>query len=422
MKKKLLIIQVAALSKELNIDGLKFFKTQSVFPAVTCTVQASFRTASLPSDHGMVANGVFFKDLRKPLFWEQSSRLVNGRRIWEDFRKRGKKVAILFWQQSLGEDADIILSPAPIHKHHGGMIQAFYSKPDNYYEKLCRKIGSKFKLSQYWGPMASWKVGDWIAKSIVETLKDNELSPDLCLTYLPTLDYDLQRKCPDSKQEYDKILVKAEVQLNEIYSEAVQAGYDVIIFGDYDIKPATGALFPNLALKNAGLMKVRNIAGMEYPDFYISQAFAVVDHEVAHVYTRNDSIQKAYNELSKLPGVAKVLGRDAQKDFGIDHPNSGELVLLAEVGKWFAYPWWEEKKNAPDYASHVDIHNKPGFDPCELFWGWPPGSVSLNTDKIRGSHGLTGPGREVVWASTLPIHGNIESLVDLSKAVQKLLD
>ncbi len=422
MGKKILILQVAGLSKEVNINGLRFQKTQSVFPAVTCTVQASFRTASLPSDHGMIANGIYLRDLRKPLFWEQSSCLVKGKRIWEDFRRRGKKVALLFWQQSLGEDADIILSPAPIHKHHGGMIQAFYSKPDNYYEKLCRKIGGKFKLSRYWGPMASWKVGDWIAKAVVETIKNNEVAPDLCMAYLPTLDYDLQRKCPDNKLEYDEILAKAVNQLNEIYSEAVSANYDVIIFGDYDIKPASGAVLPNLALKNADLMKVRYVAGMAYPDFYTSKAFAVVDHEVAHVYTQNDSIQETYDVLAKLPGVGRVLDRAAQQEMGIAHKNSGELVIAAEQGKWFAYPWWEGKKNAPDYSTHVDIHNKPGYDPCELFWGWPPGSVSLDTRKIRGSHGLTGPGREVVWASTRPLEDNINSLIDLSRAVQKLLD
>lgn len=423
MEKKLLVIQVAGLSREIKINGMMFHKIQSVFPAVTCTVQASFRTASLPSEHGMIANGLFFRDLKKPLFWEQSSGLVHGKRIWEDFRRRGKKVAILFWQQSLGDDADIILSPAPIHKHHGGMIQSFYSKPDHFYEEVCRRIGSKFKLSQYWGPFASWKAGDWVTKAVVETLKEKTLAPDLCLTYLPTLDYDLQRKCPVNTNEYENILAKAEIQLNEIYNEALQSGYDVIIFGDYDIKPVSEAVFPNMALLEAGLMKVRKISGMVYPDFYLSSSFTVVDHEIAHVYIKNDSVEAAvYNMLKELPGIGKILDRNDQKELGIAHKNSGELILLAEHGKWFAYPWWKDKKSAPDYASHVDIHNKPGYDPCELFMGWPPGSVSLDTTKIKGSHGMTGPGREVVWASTCPVTGTINSLIDLSKAVRDMLN
>ena len=128
--KKLLVIQVAALGYEFlraqnvtGMNGLMFKPMETVFPAVTCPVQASFRTATLPGSHGMVANGIFSRDLMKPLFWEQSSALIKGSRIWELFRKKGGKVALLFWQQSLGEDVDFLISPAPVHKHHGGMIQ-----------------------------------------------------------------------------------------------------------------------------------------------------------------------------------------------------------------------------------------------------------------------------------------------------------
>jgi len=159
MDKKLLIVQVAALGYDLvrshhglSWEGLEVRAADSIFPALTCPVQASFRTASTPAVHGMVANGIFDRHLMKPMFWEQSARLVQGPRIWQNFRQVGKQVAMLFWQQSLGEDVDILLSPAPIHKHHGGMIQDCYAKPDGLYASLCRQIGRPFDLMHYWGP------------------------------------------------------------------------------------------------------------------------------------------------------------------------------------------------------------------------------------------------------------------------------
>ena len=44
-----------------------------------------------------------------------------------------------------------------------------------------------------------------------------------------------------------------------------------------------------------------------------------------------------------------------------------DLVVLAKPQSWFAYPFWLDDAKAPDYARTVDIHRKPGYDPCELF-------------------------------------------------------
>ena len=123
-KSKLLVVDVAALGWNLVSHLPEFRPVQSIFPAVTCPVQAAFRTGTAPSQNGLVANGLFFSDLRKVLFWEQSATLVEGPRIWDGFRARGKKVGMMFWQQSMGESADLVVTPAPIHKHSGGMIQA----------------------------------------------------------------------------------------------------------------------------------------------------------------------------------------------------------------------------------------------------------------------------------------------------------
>lgn len=423
MGKKLLIVEVAGLAHDFEVAGLHSQSIQSIFPAVTCTVQASFRTASYPSEHGMIANGRFYRKLGRPMFWEQSARLVEGDRIWTNFRLRGKRVGMVFWQQSLGETVDLILSPAPIHKHHGGMIQSCYSKPSGLYRKLCKKLGRPFKLQHYWGPLASWKAGEWIVEAVSEILSDPELAPELLFSYLPSFDYDLQRKDPEKSPKILKTFNRVKEQLLRLIQSAALQGYDVLIFGDYHIAPVLCAVTPNVALRRAGLLAVRHIKKMAYPDFFASRAFAMTDHEIAHVYIpdKND-ISAVKDLLEGLPGISEVLHGEARAAAHLNHKNSGELVLVAEPGKWLSYPWWTEKGEAPDFASHVDIHNKPGYDPCELFFGWPPGSVSQNTNRIRGSHGGVGSERHVTWASTFGVPGTPKDLIELAAMVRQWLD
>jgi len=418
---KLLIVDTAALSQEWEWGDLTFRAVETVFPALTCTVQASFRTASAPASHGMVSNGVYLRQLARPMFWEQPANLVAGKRIWHDLRACGGKVAMLFWQQSMGEEADIVLTPAPIHKHHGGMIMDCSDRPAGLYDRLCRQIGKPFNLRHYWGPMARPAVGNWIIDATLAVLREESLAPDLCLTYLPTLDYDLQRHDPTGPRARAALNV-LERQLARLLNAAREMGYEVLVFGDYAIRPVTGAVFPNRALAEAGLFKTRSVRDMLYPDLPGSRAFAMVDHQIAHVYVADrGDIEPTRDALSRLPGVEELMDRPRRRDFGIDHANSGELVAVAAADRWFAYPWWHEKRQAPDYAGHVDIHNKPGYDPCELRWGWPPGSVSRDTSRIRGSHGRAGSANTVTWAASIDL-GGVRSLLELSAATREWLN
>jgi predicted AlkP superfamily pyrophosphatase or phosphodiesterase len=409
---KLLVVDCAALgwnlvSAQPAQSGFTFQPADPVFPAVTCTAQASFRTVSPPDRHGMIGNGLFFPETRKVLFWEQAAALVKGERLWRGARAAGKKVGMMFWQQSLGEDVDLVLSPKPIHKHEGGMIQDCYSQPHDLYDRLCEKIGRRFNLMHYWGPLASHKSSAWIVDATRAVMESPELAPDLLFSYLPHLDYDLQRHGPQSPQAARALEILCGY-LAELRDAATRAGYDWLFFGDYAIEPVTApAVFPNRALRDAGLFRVRTVKGMAYPDFFTSEAFAVADHAVAHVYAKDEATARRAREV--LAGVAGIGAMDIQ---------GSRLVLTAAPGTWFAYPWWTDRREAPDFATHVDIHNKPGYDPCELFFGWPPLSVSLDTTKVRGTHGAVGPGREIAWASSLRFAAQPRSLLDLASGVK----
>ena len=426
--KKVLIVQVAGLGYDFatgcgaaELGGFPVRPMTPVFPAVTCTAQATLRTGLPPAQHGMVANGFFDATLRKPMFWEQSARLVRGERFWEAFRAGGGTVGMTFFQQSLGEAADVLISPAPIHTHGGGMIMGCYSQPPGLQQRLARHARRPFRLHQYWGPLASVKSSEWIADAITGFIAEPD-APQVLMTYLPGLDYDLQRfgpGHPKSKAAFRAV----QGELSRLSAAARVNGYETVIFGDYAITPVTrGAVFPNRALREAGLFAVRDVGGrMRYPDFYASKAYALPDHQVAMVHCL-DLAAKAEVErvLKALPGVDRVLDTEAQAPAGVAHPRTGDFLLVAKPGAWFAYPWWTDAREAPDYAAHVDIHNKPGFDPCELFFGRNPFHVSMDTTRVRGTHGRADDaGCATAVATSLPIRA--DTLPALAQALKAWL-
>jgi predicted AlkP superfamily pyrophosphatase or phosphodiesterase len=311
------------------------------------------------------------------------------------------------------------MTPAPIHKHSGGMIQACYTQPPELEARVNERVGRPFNLMNYWGPLANHKSSDWIVDATCAVMEMPDVAPDLLFTYLPHLDYDLQRHGPDSP-EADKALDLLLGYLERLEAKADECGYEWLVFGDYAIEPVKhGAVFPNRCLREAGLFSTRDIRAMAYTDFFTSRAFAVCDHAFAHVYCRDaEAVAAAATALRALPGVAEVLDRTEQAARGLAHERSGDLIAVANSGYWFAYPWFTDRGEAPDYASHVDIHNKPGYDPCELFFGWPPGSVSFDTRKIHGTHGNIGPGFEIAWASSLTFDTMPQTLLDLANATK----
>ena len=397
-----LIVMVAGLGYEglarrnqLKMAGLEFRPAKSVFPAVTCTAQATFRTARAPREHGMTSNGFFSRTLMKPAFWEQSAALVGGPRIWEAARAAGARVGMYFWQQSLGECVDAVISPAPIHKHGGGMIMRNYTQPAEMGDVLDRRCGT-FPLHRYWGPFASPKVGRAVLANFFAMAEAHE--PDVAFLYLPTLDYEAQRHGPDAAAA-EKALAEFRAQLERLADFAARRGGALTVCGDYAIAPVDHPpARPNATLRAAGLFRVRPVAGRAYPDFYTSRAFAMCDHEIAHVYVQRAEDIERVARLLDGTGDYEQVERRADQDWA--HPSAGEILLLAKKGSWCAYPWWTDRREAPDWATHIDIHNKPGYDPCELFFdrSFPP-KTCQDASRIRGTHGRIST---LAWASSDP--------------------
>ena len=199
-------------------------------------------------------------------------------------------------------------------------------------------------------------------------------------------------------------------------------GYDILFYGDCAFTEVTrAAVFPNRRLRGAGLFAQRTIDGMNYADLFGSRAFAMVDHQIAHVFAADKSVATdARFALAELPGIAEVLDRDEQKLRGVGHGRSGDLMLVAAPGTWFAYPWWNKQSASPDHAPHVEISHKPGYDPSELFTSWHRRSASLDTEKVRGTCGRADA--PIAWSSSLAFPAAPNSLIDLARLTRAWLE
>ncbi len=338
----------------------------TVLPAVTCSVQSTMLTGLAPSGHGIVGNGWYLRDIGEVNLWRQHNALVGGEKVWETARRidPGFTAANVGWWYAMGASTDVIVTPRPVYHADGRKSPDCYTRPAALHDRLSEELGT-FPLFDYWGPTASIRSSRWIVEATRLILR--EQGSDLVMAYLPHLDYDLQRFGPDSP-EADRAAAELDATLAPLLDDAQAHGASVIVVAEYGIAPAHRPVDINRALRRAGLLEVQVQQGRELLDPLTSRAFAVADHQVAHVYVADPSdLARARAVLEQTPGVDEVLDRAQQARYGLDHARSGELVAIAEPGAWFTYYYWLDDDRAPDFARGVEIHRKPGYDPAELF-------------------------------------------------------
>ena len=380
----------------------------TVTPAVTCSVQATFMTGALPRDHGIVGNGWLFRDLMEVWLWRQSNHLVEGDKIWDAGKRRdsGFTTANLFWWYNIAATHDIGVTPRPIYKSDGRKLPDCYTKPPTLRNELTAALGP-FPLFQFWGPGASHASSRWIADAALHVRRTRK--PTLTLVYLPHLDYDLQRYGPHDPR-IAASLRGIDAIAGELIADAARDDARVVVLSEYGITAVSRPVHINRALRAAGLLHVRLEDGGEILDIPQSDAFAVADHQIAHLYvSAPDLVEEVRRIVSALPGVERVVDRTEQSLLGLDHPRSGELVAIARADAWFTYYYWLDDSLAPDFARLVEIHRKPGYDPVELFFdparrfpklavGWRLTKralgfrslmdvIPLDASLVKGSHG-----------------------------------
>jgi predicted AlkP superfamily pyrophosphatase or phosphodiesterase len=378
----------------------------TVLPAVTCSAQSTFLTGKLPREHGIVGNGWFFRDLGEVMFWRQHNALVQGEKIWDVLRRRrpGYRVANICWWYAMGAEVDTTVTPRPVYHADGRKSPDCWTWPPELHDRLTAALG-EFPLFTYWGPTAALASSEWIVAAARKVLPEH----DLTLVYVPHLDYDLQRFGPDSAQaaaaaaDVDRVLAP-------LLDDAARLGATVVLLSEYGITAVSRPVDVNRLLRREGLLHVHRNASGELLDPWTSRAFAVADHQVAHVYVKDpEDLPRVRMLLENLPGVAEVLDGDARREVGLDHERAGDLVAVAEEDAWFTYYYWLDDDAAPDFARGVEIHKKPGYDPAELFFDpkdplvklkaaanlvrkkvglrYAMNVVPLDPSPVRGSHG-----------------------------------
>jgi len=348
------------------IDDGFLAHVDGAFPAVTCTAQANMLTGSKPRDHGIVGNGWYFRDQAEILFWRQANQLVQGEKVWDTIRREDpdSTCAKMFWWYNMYANVEYSVTPRPMYPADGRKYAALYAQPDTLQKRLVEELGP-FPFFDFWGPKAGLASSAWIAKSAMRVFDWHR--PRLSLVYLPHLDYNLQRLGPD-----DPAIRKDVRDIDRIAGELIEHARaqdaDVIVLSEYGIEQATGHVDINRILREQGLLAVRDTLVGELLDAGASRAFAVADHQVAHVYVRDArDLSTVKKLLSGTPGIAEVLDDEGKREIGLDHERAGELVAVSEPGHWFTYYYWLDDAMAPDFARTVDIHRKPGYDPAELF-------------------------------------------------------
>ncbi|MGA5420025.1 nucleotide pyrophosphatase/phosphodiesterase family protein [Streptomyces lavendulocolor] len=384
----------------------------TVLPAVTCAAQSTFLTGALPSGHGIVGNGWYFRELGDVLLWRQHNGLVGGDKLWDAARRAhpGYTVANICWWYAMGADTDITVTPRPVYYADGRKEPDCYTRPPALHDELTGTLGT-FPLFHFWGPGAGIASSRWIVDATRHVLRTR--GPDLALSYLPHLDYDLQRYGPDDPRSH-RAATELDSVMAPLLDDAEAEGRTVVALSEYGITRVDRHVDINRALRRAGLLEVHTQDGMEYLDPTASRAFAVADHQIAHVYVRHpENLAAARAALAGLPGIDTLLDDEGKKAHGLDHPRSGELVALAEPDAWFTYYYWLDDARAPDFARLVEIHRKPGYDPVELFMDpldpyvrvkaatalarkklgmrYRMAVVPLDPSPVRGSHGRLPP-------------------------------
>lgn len=382
--KRLAVLNVVGLTDTLigehtpNIRKFRDAGSQATItptlPAVTCAAQSTFVTGDSPGKHGIVANGWYNRELAEVHFWKQSNHIVEGKKIWDELRETIPEFtcAKLFWWHNMYSSVDYSITPRPMYPADGRKFFDVYSWPYSIREEIKRDLG-EFPFATFWGPAAGLKspqgepdaASRWIADSA--RWIENKFSPTLNLVYLPHLDYNLQRLGPQHPQIADDLR-----RIDDIVGGLIQffakRNVAVVLLSEYGITAVDTPVHINRILREKGFLTIKEELGLELLDYGASEAFAVSDHQVAHVYVKEAKrIAEVRELLQRQPGIAQVMNRAEMDTVGLAHERSGDLLAVANENAWFTYYFWLDDAVAPDFARCVDIHRKPGYDPVELF-------------------------------------------------------
>ena len=370
MKTRVAVLNVVGLTRAVLDEmprlrewskGRESRSFKPAFPAVTCTAQSSYLTGKSVGEHGIVGNGWYDREAAEVKFWKQSNHLVKGEKVWE---AAGVDCAKMFWWYNMYSSADFAATPRPLYPADGRKFFDIHTQPMGMREEIKADLGD-FPFPAFWGPKAGIGSSDWIAKS-ARWIEEKE-SPSLNLVYLPHLDYGLQKFGPGADE-----MAAEYAAIDEVTCDLIEflegRGVEVLVLSEYGISRVSQPIHLNRIFREKGWIQVKDELGLETLDCGGCQAFAVADHQVAHVYINDPSIADEVRKVVlETAGVEEIREGSELWGEGAGRERGGDFVAVSNEDAWFTYYFWLDDEKAPDYARCIDIHRKPGYDPVELF-------------------------------------------------------
>lgn len=373
---RLAVLNIVGLSESLlgpHLPGLTAFATRHgrqsyapAFPAVTCTAQSSLTTGTPPAAHGIVSNGWYDRESAEVRFWKQSNLLVRGEKLWDKLRREipDFTCAKLFWWYNMHSSADFSITPRPLYPADGSKVFDIHTQPMSLRDALKHDLG-EFPFRSFWGPAAGIESSEWISRS-AQWIEKNH-APTLSLVYLPHLDYPLQKDGPLAPN-IPQDLAKIDRVATDLIGFYEARGVRVLVLSEYGISPVATPIHLNRLFRAKGWLLLKDELGRQTLDCGGSRAFAIADHQIAHVYVNDPAIlEEVRSLLETTPGIDEIRVPMDTWGSGIASERAGDLIAIAAPDAWFTYYFWNDDALAPDYARTIDIHRKPGYDPCELF-------------------------------------------------------
>ena len=415
-----------------------------VIPAVTCSAQATYLTGKLPTEHGIVGNGWYDRTLNEHHFWKRSNPLVQGEKIWETLKKQNPEFtcANLFWWFNMYSSADYSITPRPLYRSDGLKAFDIHSEPLSIRDQIKTELG-EFPFAAFWGPRAGIESSQWIAKA-AKWIEEKH-RPDLNLIYLPHLDYDLQRYGPNDPRS-NKALKEIDQLASGLIDFLSDRGIHCIVLSEYGITEVQNVVYPNKVFRHQGWLNIKEEFGLDTLDSGRSKAFALTDHQIAHIYlpTKDPGLRsKVKTCLESLDGIATVLDEEDKEEIGLQHTRAGDLIALAKEDSWFSYYFWDDDEKAPEFARCIDIHRKHGYDPSELFTdpkiSFPTlkaarkllakklgfrihmDLIPLDSHLVKGSHGII-PSNQSDWPILINPNSSGSAILDPTEIYNIILN
>ena len=240
------------------------------------TGTASSPTAGCSATPGRCVSG------SNPTGCSRPSRSTRPPAAEPEARGRTFRCAKLFWWFNQGAAVDISVTPKPYYGADGNKAFGIHGTPLGLTDRLEAAARPVSLLRRFWGPMAGLPCTQWIARCAAEIVANER--PDLTLVYLPHLDYDPQRFGPASC-DMKRLVGELDDACVPLLDAARAGGARVWVVSEYGHVPVNRAGVDSTGpCARRALLAVRPGPFGEMLDLFESRAFAVCDHQLAHVY------------------------------------------------------------------------------------------------------------------------------------------